>query len=254
MWSEMLALFREYMGTALSVIGFVCALIFLWKYEKRKELRIIFIYVPLVLLLIYFNPWFAKLVQEPAGSGGYSRILWLIPFTMVVAYAIVYAYGILSQRKRWIMVFGIVGLIVVSGNYMYQDPNFRKAENIYHVPDSVVHICDAIYAPGREVMAVFPEELLQYVRQYSPVTRMPYGQDVTERTDVAERMLYETMEADVIYLDKLVPLSREFSCHFIVLPVEKEIKGTPEYYGLVWIGETDGYAIYRDVEVELVVP
>ena len=254
MWNDVLALIREYMGIGLSIIAFVLALIYLWVKEKRKEFRIIFIYVPLALLLIYFNPWFAETVRKSSGGEGYYRILWLMPFTMVLAYAIVYAYGKISEKLRGIFACVFAALIIFAGSYMYGDSNFSRAENISYVPDSVIRICDAITVPGREVKAVFPEELLQYVRQYSPVTCMPYGADVPENAEAAGRDLYEMMEADIIYLDELAPLIEKYQCHYIVVPAGKVLIGIPEYFGIVWFGETDGYAIYRDVKVELLVP
>ena len=55
-------------------------------------------------------------------------------------------------------------LVMLSGSFIYSNEFFNRAENLYHVPQSVVDICDAIEVEGREVMAVFPAELLQYVR------------------------------------------------------------------------------------------
>ena len=92
MWNDMLTLFREYVGTGFGVLVFALSLIYLWRQEGRREYRILFIYLPIVLLLLYFNPWFARKMYEPAGAEGYYRILWLMPFTLVVAYTIVHIY------------------------------------------------------------------------------------------------------------------------------------------------------------------
>ena len=45
-------LFREYMGTGLIVIWYLIALIYLWVREKRKEIRVLFLYMPVFLLLL----------------------------------------------------------------------------------------------------------------------------------------------------------------------------------------------------------
>ena len=47
---EALKLFQEYMGTGLIMIWFLVSLLYLWVTEKRKHIRILFVYVPLVLL------------------------------------------------------------------------------------------------------------------------------------------------------------------------------------------------------------
>lgn len=254
MWNGAVGLFRDYMGTGLIIILYVGALIFLWIQEKRKHVRILFLYMPLILLALFFNPLFAGIAYRVEGDEIYYRILWLLPITLTIACAVVTAYGRLSGKRREVFAVCAAGLIAVSGSCIYANPFFRKAENVYHVPDSVVHICDTINIPGREVRAVFPAELLQYVRQYSPVTCMPYGREVLVPAWGPSDLLYDVMEAETVELELLVPLAREAKCHYLILRGDKEMRGTPEEYGLVWLGETDGYVIYRDPQTELSIP
>ena len=49
---DALKLFQEYMGTGLIVLWFLVSLLYLWLTEKRKYIRVMFLYVPLVLLQI----------------------------------------------------------------------------------------------------------------------------------------------------------------------------------------------------------
>ena len=165
MWTSVIQIFQKYMGTGLTVLWFLAALIYLFLFEKRKDRRILFVYMPVLLLLLYFNPLFAGLFCSLVGSEIYFRMCWLLPVIVVLAYT---AVCILEKRKgKGQLLFAVVTvlLIVFSGKSVYENPLYSKAENMYHVPDSVVHLCDAIVVPGREVMAVFPRELLLYVRQ-----------------------------------------------------------------------------------------
>ena len=66
MWSEITTLFRDYMGTGLIVIWFFVSAVYLFVVEKRKHIRILFLYVPANLLLIFLNPLFARLVYSVA--------------------------------------------------------------------------------------------------------------------------------------------------------------------------------------------
>lgn len=180
---DALKLFQEYMGTGLIVLWFLVSLLYLWLTEKRKYIRVMFLYVPLVLLLVFFNPLVAKIVSQMADGEIYYRILWLLPVTPVIAFGTVQLCGKLAGRKRYVGITLAIVLFTISGSLIYRNPNFQKAENAYHVPQSVVDICDTIEVPGREVMAAFPGELLQYVRQYSNVICMPlrpghYGEQV----------------------------------------------------------------------------
>lgn len=251
MWKVANEFFRLYMGTGLIVIFFLVALIYLAVTEKRKPIRILFVYVPVIVLLIFFNPLVTKLVYVYADNEIYYRILWLLPITAVIGFAVVEIYGKLQEKKR--IPFAVVAslLIMVSGSFIYSNGFFRKAENLYHVPQSVVEICDAIEVEGREVMAVFPEELLQYVRQYSPVVCMPYGREITVDRWNYSLELYDVMEAEVIDAKRLSELARNHACAYIILPAEKEIDSSMNRYDFENFGATEGYVIYKDSTVNL---
>ena len=250
MWSEITTLFRDYMGTGLIVIWFFVSAVYLFVVEKRKHIRILFLYVPAILLLFFFNPLFARLVYSIADSEIYYRILWLLPITLVNGFAAARLYGQLKGKGRYVLAACLAGIIGVSGSFVYSNPFFSRAENLYHVPQSVVDICDAIEVEGREVMAVFPAELLQYVRQYSPVVCMPYGREITVERWSHLSDLYDVMEAEVIDARALSQQAKAEMCHYVILPQDKEINGNLEEYGYVVFGSTQGYVIYRDTTPE----
>lgn len=257
MWSEIITLFREFMGTGLIVIWYLLALVYLWLEEKRKHVRILFLYMPLVVLLLYFNPVFAKLVYGVVGDEIYYRILWLLPITLTIAWAGACVYGRIAGKKRLLADLAalcMAGAIAVSGSFIYSSVYFSRAENLYHMPDEVVGICDAISVPGREVMAVFPLELVQYVRQYSPTTCMPYGREMTVVRWHNQHPLRDEMEKEIIDMESLVPLTRKYGCHYVIFRPGQELSEEPEDYGWEWFGEAEGYTIYRDPEIELIIP
>lgn len=243
--------FRNYMGTGLIVIWFLLSLLYLFIYEKRKPRRILFVYTPAITLLLFFNPVFSGLFCTYMGKEIYFRTCWVLPVIMEIAYCTTEIAGKLQGKKRISFAAVSLLLIMVSGKLVYSSPLYSRAENIYHVPESVVYICDAIRVPGREVMAVFPEEMLLYVRQYSPYVCMPYGREVI----MGEyNEFHEIMEADMVVLDSLVKLARQEECHYIILRRETEVEGNPADYNLTVFAETDGYIVYRDNAVELIVP
>ena len=209
--------------------------------------------MPLILLLIFFNPLITLVIYHYVDTEIYYRILWLLPMTAVIAFATVEIYGKLKEKKRTVFAVVTALLVMVSGSFVYRDPLFGKAENAYHVPQSVVDICDAIEVEGREVMAVFPVELISYVRQYSPVVCMPYGREITvERWNyTTENALFDAMEAEVIDAELLSRLAREATCAYIILPEGKEIDGNLSDYDYETFGKVEGYMIYKDSTVDL---
>lgn len=251
MQSDVLTLFREYMGTGLIVILYLFSLVYLFLKEEKKYVRVTFVLVPIGLLLVYFNPLFAEIVYKAAGEEIYYRILWLLPLSIGIAYTVCHIYSHTEGKRRMASVLCAAAVLCFSGKFVYDSPFFSKAENSYHVPDSVVHICDAIVVPGREVMAAFPFELVQYVRQYTALVCMPYGREMlVERWHHVNDMA-EAMERNPVDLEELMPLANQNRCHYIILSEKKEILGNPQDYGLELFGQTDGYIIYRNVSEPL---
>lgn len=243
--------FRNYMGTGLILILFLLALIYLFLFEDRKPRRILFVYLPILVLLMFFNPLFVHLYVSLDGEETYFRICWLLPYLIVLPYTVVLVVEKQKGKMAVCAALAATALFAVSGKLVYSNSLYSRAENIYHVPDSVVHICDAIEVPGREVRAVFPMELLLYVRQYSPVVCMPYGRDVL--MDAYDEM-YEIMESDEIDLEQLLNMTRQRECHFIVFREDAKFVGEPAWRDLELFLQTDGYMVYRDNAVPLVIP
>lgn len=243
--------FRNYMGTGLILILFLLALVYLFLFEDRKPRRILFIYLPILVLLLFFNPLFVRLYISLDEEETYFRICWLLPYLTVLPYTAVLIAERQTGKKAACIVLAAAALFAAAGKPVYLNPLYSRAENIYHVPESVVHICDAIEVPGREVRAVFPAELIMYVRQYSPLVCMPYGRDVF-MGDYDE--MYELMESDEINLEELMDLAWQRECHFIVFREDAEFAGEITGPNLELFLKTDGYMVYRNNVVPLEIP
>lgn len=244
MWNGELVIIQRYMGSGLMIFWFMLALVYLFFKEEKKINRILFIYVPVLTLLLFFNPLFVKVFFETAGEEIYFRICWIMPVTVVIAYTILTIYQGLQEKKRKPFLAIAFCLIAVSGTLVYQNPLYSKAENGYHVPQTVVDICDAIILPGREVMALFPKEHLLYVRQYTPYVLMPYGR---EFLDGKSDELGYLMERKEIPVDKMAELAKARYCHYVIIPEDKVLLGDMSQYDYELFAEIDGYLIYKDL-------
>lgn len=238
----MLGIFQNYMGTGLILIWFLLALIYLFFHEKRKPYRILLLYVPTLILLVFFNPLFYRLFEMAVGSEIYFRMGWLLPITVVIGYAVVLICDSLKGKKGKAFAVVAVLVLMLSGKAVYSSPLFSRAENVYHVPQTVVEICDAIKVEGREVMAAFPDEFLLYVRQYSPVVCMPYGR---EAFDYYNELNGEIMR-DKPDVEKLSTLAKQAMCHYVVLQEGKVSAREMELYSYELFDNIRGYEIYKD--------
>lgn len=242
----MIETFQKFGGSGWILCWFVIAWLYLWRTEKQRDRRIIFLYMPAIVLLLFFNPLFFKIFGGVTEEAIYFRFLWLVPITLVMGYAIVQISANLQEDKRGYFIALAVLVLVVSGKLVYRNPLYSRAENQYHVPQTVVEICDAIEVEGREVMALFPQEFLLYVRQYSATVCMPYGRNAYMG---GYNYLYRIMNKEELVVEEIVPEIREYSCHYVILGEDKKLIGNLEDYGFVLFGEIDGYKIYRDTTV-----
>lgn len=252
MWNDAVELFVTYMGSGIIVGWFVLSLLYVFLKEKDSSKRILFLYFPVLILLLYFNPLFVKVVYGIIGEEIYYRFLWIVPMTMTIAYAGTCIYASLRNGMRKVYVCCCVCLIMVSGRCIYLNEHFTVADNAYHIPETVVKICDAIAVEGREVTAAFPKDMVQYVRQYDSTICMPYGREALVSQWGAGSDLLDMLLLDEIEVERFVYLSKDHEhgddrpCNFIIVPEDTVFIGDLENHGIVLYDTIDGYDIYHD--------
>lgn len=205
-----------------------CAFVFAGD-RKEKQIRVVLVESSLVITVLFFLP-FTKTVMNLLGEGEtYYRILWLLPMAVVIAYAGIRLFG-----KHYRIGFVVLALVLVlTGKSVYNSPYLSKAQNRYHIPNSVIAICNEIMPAEEEerVWAVFPQELIYYVRQYTSEVQMPYGREMLEASwewNWDTHPIYKIMREDTIDLDALSPLLTEYNCQYLILNKSVPYTGDPQ--------------------------
>ncbi len=243
---ESLVIFKLYTGLKLLIVLFALSWLYLLITEKDKRVRLLFVWAPPLILLLFLFPISRKLFVS-AGLDGetYYRILWTIPMGIITAYASCRLFG---RHKRIGLVIVSV-LVVLCGSLVYRNGYISRAENLYHIPDTVIRICDLI-APEKEtsqVMVVVPEELVYYVRQYNAAIRMPYGREmIASQWDYYNEVHAAMEETEIIDLEALLEATRKEYCQYIVINPTRQVKGDPEKLGMQLLSVIDGYRVYKD--------
>lgn len=242
-----LQMLQLYFGNGSLMLLFAVALVYLWAKEKNKSFKILLIYFSLGLLVLFFFTPLLLFVQKIGEGEIYYRLLWLLPIGIVIPYAV--AKFASAWKKKWLK-YTVVTLVCVyvaiGGNCVYNAPQLSKAQNAYQIPQEVIDICDAIVVEGREVKAVFPHELLQYVRQYSAFVVLTYGYDsIVERWGL-NHPLEEEMRKEVSDSVVLASLARETHTHYIVLHKHHQVKGDLEEQEFKLFFTTENYVVYLD--------
>ena len=246
-------IFKAYSGSSLYMTIFLCCLVYLWITEENEGKKTVLVYSSACILFLFFFPLFAY-VMIRYDQEIYYRILWFLPVSLVIALAATKLVAVQTRRARKIVIACLACVIIAKGgDYTYDNPTFQKAENAYHIPQEVIDVCDAILPSDSEdwVCAVFPQEMISYVRQYSANIHMPYGREVLITRWNLWHPMYQTMEAETIYAKTLARQASEAGCHYIILHQDKVFDKDIEQYGYLLEKNVDGYNIYEDHIAEL---
>lgn len=252
---ESLVIFKLYTGLKLLFVLTLAAWVYLLAAEKNRNIRILFVYAPVLILLLFLFPISRKLFVA-AGLDGetYYRVIWTIPMGMITAYG--FCRFFVKHKRIGLAV--TAALIVLCGSFVYNSDYISKAENLYHIPDTVISICELIHpedgAENVQVTVVVPEELTYFVRQYDSDIRMPYGREmIASQWDYYNAVHAVMEEAEVVDLEALIEACREEYCQYIVLSSARKTQGDPGELGLVLLAEIDGYLVYLDPVTEEIV-
>ncbi|MCD8327433.1 MAG: hypothetical protein LUC90_12400 [Lachnospiraceae bacterium] len=241
--SSTVTVWQAISGSGALCALYLCAVIFLLFTEKKKSLRILLVYFPLLWFVILLCPLTYQAAALLLDEEIYYRFFWVLPMTATLAYSGVKLYEMYKGRFRPLFGAAILAVFMLCGDYVYDNWQFSAAENEYHIPQAVVDICDAMHRPGKEVVAVFPSELMQYVRQYDCTICMPYGRDILYLNMSSDlyTLMEETENPDAVRICKL---AAEEGCAYIVISENKKVRGSLEQCGYVYTQTIDGYALY----------
>lgn len=245
---ESWVIFKQYAGNGFLLVLFILSVLYLLVAEKDYRKKIGIAIVPAVILVGFFIPFtrIAYVAVLDDGADTYYRVLWLLPMSVCVAYA---GCKLFANHKRiGVVVMG--ALIITCGSIVYKNQYMKRAENLYHIPQIAIDICDEISPEEGEprVRAVFPEELIHFVRQYDTDILMPYGRDIIA-WDYYNAVHEAYAKPEVINAAELLEATRETKCGYIILYKDRRIDKNLEDMGLKLVNQIGGYNIYEDPKV-----
>ena len=247
---ESLVIFKLYTGLKYLMALSLAAWVYLLFTEKNKALRIMLVYAPVIVAALFLFPLSRKAFVALLDGEIYYRVLWTIPMGIIFCYGACRFFA--GHRKLGLALSG--ALIIGLGSLVYESRYITKAENLYHIPDTVIEICDLISPEDSEVRvtAAMPSELIHFVRQYDASINMPYGREMLGWSYY--NAVYEAMEVpEVVEMEKLLEAARAEYCQYIVLAAGRQTDREPVESGLTLLAEIDGYRVYADpVSVETV--
>ena len=245
---------KLFFGNPLLALLLVASAVYIIVCEKSLKKKILLGILPLLILVGFLLP-VTKIVYVAAfdeGSDTYYRVLWLLPMYIVIGYAVcklIFSFG--SKWKQRVALVASLVIIVLSGSLVYLNQYMSPAQNLYHIPQNVIDICDEILPAEGEprVRAVFPSELVHFVRQYSTDILMPFGREMVVTQWDYYNEVYEAMEKpEVVDADVLLEATRKAGVQYIILSKDRKVDKNLTTLGLKLMATVDNYYIYEDPE------
>ncbi len=238
--------FEEYKGQGMYIALFLVGILYILLKEKDKKMKILFVFYPLLTLLITLNPIFNKLIGHIFKSSTYWRVYWIIPLGIVIAYAsILFIKENQEKSKKVLCALGIVIIIMASGKLIYNNANFYKTGNLYKLPDESILVAQLIGEDDAEYKkAIVPETLVAYIRQIDASIELLYKRDPEGKYD--ENPAWRELNSGNV--SGITKIAKSKKCNYIVFKKATVLTEKMEDYGFEKLNETPNYAIYKYIE------
>lgn len=243
-----------YVGGGWHYILFLVALIYLIISKNERGSRMWLAGYSILFAAFYICPLTAYIIMEYCiGDLVYWRMLWLLPFSPVIACA---AARLCMRWKRAgaqaLCMAALTLCIVVTGRnpYVGEKAVYVRAHNLQKLPTDACRVCDVINASleaGESALAVVPDELNGYVRQYDASLRLAYGRRSKLRK--ARRRLHRQMNLENPKIRRIVRLARKLGVNYVVYASDEIQRRRFERRGFLCVGQVGVYSVYKDVGI-----
>ncbi len=241
---------RSYRGASLYFTLYVLSAAYLFFTEEERAKRILLLYMPLGVFVVFVFPPTAHIVMHTImDTEIYYRQLWLLPCAATVSYALCRAVMKAKRTSgKLLLTLAGIAVIIFGGKNVYAQGNYTRAENPQHLPQAAIDVCDAILDDDLEyiVTAAFPLSLVEYTRQYTAEIVSPYGREMIIDKWNGHHDLYDAIEAPLLNAEELTTLARAYGTECIVVHSIKGMEGRMEDYHFYKIATVSGYDIYME--------
>lgn len=164
----------EVSDTSLYYIAALFSVYYLCR-KTEERIKQSFLYPCIFTFFVLFNPiteWIlCTYIKE--FSNRFQRVYWLIPYTILIAVAVIYIYNSLKERdKRWILAAFLICVTVLSS--ANKDAIYRT-ENIYKVQDTLIEVSEYFEKLPKKDVYIFYDNKDLYLtsRQYTGSIKVP---------------------------------------------------------------------------------
>ena len=240
-----------YIGSGRHYLLFAAALLFLiLKRDDKVKLKLLVGYT-LLFAAVYICPLTARIsLKYCIGGFVYWRMFWILPTSVILAYVAVSVCT--AGKKKTIQAVCaslLMALIIVTGKnpYVGGQAIYQKSVNMQKLPADACQISNLIAdtrAEGETALAVMPEDLVGYVRQYDASIRLLYGR--RSKSEKPVRKIRRQMRKEQPKIKKLIRRIRQQGVNYLVFLADEQQDAKIQRNGFEKIGKVGGYSVYKD--------
>lgn len=158
---------------------FVALLLILFYGRDKKKLETIVFPQVIILIFLYVGVSVVSVFFKPMEFFD-GRLFWLL-FTPIVTSAgfTIFVTGIQDKWKQMLCVLVLIPVFFYSGRFALSNDTYKKAENIYRLPESTVEITEYVLNNEEEPLILVPYTISHPFRQISTKVRVLFGEDAT---------------------------------------------------------------------------
>lgn len=249
---------NTYWGTGAFGLLFLSAFLLFFLRKRKTPEQKVCLWYGFLLMLVICNPGFLTIVSKAGMMNVFERFFWLLLSPLCIGAACVY----IANKKKWMWLPCLL-LIVLCGNTVYTDTEYKTAENIYKISQEAIEVSeiilrdyeklpeDAVIVPNRldfkGPKAIVAEPIAEDIRMYNAniemlFVRKSFG-NYKEVKPVAKQMLLSRNSE--VNLKRIVKKMKKDNYSYVVFEAHHILPENMEKYPIYVIGQTEHYTVYK---------
>ena len=177
-WHDLSGVVSTHWGNGFFQWYFYLGILLVLLLEKRRSIRLVLGWAPLLFLAIVYNPLFSRalaLVISKKQGAYMARMFTFIPLFYVCAHGAVLALSRLKDASKFLCVCLVGAAIALSGDSVYHQYWMRPATNLEKAQQDAVDVAALLRDREKPDLCVAaPKEVAVYLRQLDAELVTPY--------------------------------------------------------------------------------
>lgn len=250
---------NAYGGIGMMLALYFVSLLIIFFYCKDKKIKKS-ICVPAIIIITFLYvlvPFLDVFVRSMEFYDG--RFFWMLMTPVITALGLTFFIsGINNEKSKIWALIVLMPVIFFCGKFSISDAMYRKAENMYRVPQSTVEITEYVLSQKEDPVLIVPYTIAHPFRQITTKVRLLYGEDASEgRIIAAPDELFHIcweMERYIPNLNRILDEGKPYNPDYILFDTvytefcedgNINIYGYPEDKN--YVGSREGNVTYDDL-------